>query len=60
MGRMFGPKTWDRIVEFFRPRGQSVTVGVWTVIGPFVIVYSINYAWVFIRWKMGKKFGSKR
>ena len=49
MGRTFGPKTWDRIVEIFRPRGQSVTVGVWTVMGPLVIIYSINYALVSIR-----------
>ena len=28
--------------------------------GPFVIIYSINYAWVFIRPEMGRKFGSKR
>ena len=60
MGRMFGPKTWDRIVEFLDHEGKSVTVGLWAVMVPFVIIYSINYAWVFIRWKMGKKFGSKR
>ena len=28
--------------------------------GPFVIIYSINYALVFIRLVMGKKFGSKK
>ena len=28
--------------------------------GPFVIIYSINYAFVFMRPVMGKKFGSKR
>ena len=28
--------------------------------GPFVIMYSINYALVFIRSVMGKKFGSKK
>ena len=28
--------------------------------GPFVIIYSINYALVFMRPVMGKKFGSKR
>ena len=28
--------------------------------GPFVIIYSINYALVFIRPVMGNKFGSKK
>ena len=28
--------------------------------GPFVIIYSINYALVVRRPEMGKKFGSKR
>ena len=28
--------------------------------GPFVIIYSINYALVFIRPVMSKKFGSKK
>ena len=28
--------------------------------GPFVIINSINYALVFIRPVMGKKFGSKK
>ena len=28
--------------------------------GPFVIIYSINYALVFIRPEMGKKFDSKK
>ena len=28
--------------------------------GPFVIIYSINYALVFIRPVMDKKFGSKK
>ena len=28
--------------------------------GPFVIIYSINYALVSKRPEMGKKFGSKR
>ena len=28
--------------------------------GSFVIIYGINYALVFIRPKMGKKFGSKK
>ena len=28
--------------------------------GPFVIIYSINYALVFMKPVMGKKFGSKK
>ena len=32
----------------------------WTAMGSFVIIYLINYALVFIRTEMGKKFGSKK
>ena len=31
-----------------------------TAMGSFVIIYLINYALVFIRPEMGKKFGSKK
>ena len=37
---------------------------IWTLLraamGSFVIIYLINYALVFIRPEMGKKFGSKK
>ena len=28
--------------------------------GVYMVIYGINYALVFIRYEMGKKFGSKR
>ena len=56
MGRLIGPKTWDRSVRIFGSRfGQSRHC-----YGSFVIIYSINYALEFMRPVMGKKFGSKK
>ena len=60
MGRLIGPKTWDRSVRIFGSRfGQSRhCYGLLWVF--FMIIYSINYALVFMRPVMGKKFGSKK
>ena len=59
MGRLIGPKTWDRSVRIFgADLGNLDTVT--DCYGSFVIIYSINYALVFMRLVMGKKFGSKK
>ena len=59
MGRLIGPKTWDRSVRIFGSRfGQSRHC--YGLLWVFVIIYSINYALEFMRPVMGKKFGSKK
>ena len=59
MGRMIGPKTWDRIVEFFLDFLDSREPPE-TVVGCCDGIYALSYVLVFIRPEMGKKFGSKK
>ena len=56
---MIGPKTWDRIVEFFLDFLDSREPPE-TDVGCYVGIYALSYVLVFIRPEMGKKFGSKK
>ena len=59
MSHMIGPKTWDRIVEFFLDFLDSREPPE-TDVGCYVGIYALSYVLVFIRPEMGKKFGSKK
>ena len=56
---MIGPKTWDRIVEFFLDFLDSREPPE-TVVGRYVGIYALNSVLVSRRPKMGMKFGSKK
>ena len=59
MGRLIGPKTWDRSVRFLgADLGNLDTVT--DCYGPFVIIYSINSDLVFIRPEMRMEIGSTK
>ena len=59
MGRMIGPKTWDRIVEFFLDFLDSREPPE-TDVGCYVGIYALNYVLVGRRPEMGMEFGSKK
>ena len=59
MGRMIGPKTWDRIVEFFLDFLDSREPPE-TDVGFYVGIYASNSVLVSRRPEMGMEFGSKK
>ena len=59
MGRMIGPKTWDRIVEFFLDFLDSREPQE-TYVGCYVGIYALNSVLVSRRPEMGMEFGSKK
>ena len=59
MGRMIGPKTWDRIVEFFLDSLDSCEPPE-TDVGCYVGIYALNSVLVSRRSEMGMEFGFKK
>ena len=59
MGRMIGPKTCDRIVEFFLGFLDSREPPE-TDVGCYVGIYALNSVLVSRRPEMGMEFGSKK
>ena len=59
MGRMIGPKTWDRIVELFLDFLDSREPPE-TDVGCYVRIYALNSFLVSRRPKMGMEFDSKK
>ena len=59
MGRMIGPKTWDRIVEFFLDFLDS-REPLETDVDCYVGIYALNFVLVSRRPEMGMEFGSKK
>ena len=59
MGCLIGPKTWDRIVEFFLDFLDSREPPE-TVVGCYVGIYALNSSLVTRRPEMGMEFGSKK
>ena len=59
MGRMIGPKTWDRIVEIFLDFLDSCEP-LETDVGCYVGIYALNSVLVIRRPEMGMEFGSKK
>ena len=59
MGRMIGPKTWDRIIEFFLDFLDSCEPPE-TDVGCYVGIYALNFVLVSRRLEMGMEFGSKK
>ena len=53
MGRLIGPKTWDRIVRIFGARLDSPR----TVWAACVVIYALNHVLVCMRPKMAMDFG---
>ena len=59
MGCLIGPKTWDRIVEFFLDSLDSREPPE-TVVGCYVGIYPLNSVLVSRRPEIGMEFGSKK
>ena len=59
MGRRIGPKTWDRIVEFFGDFWDSRECPE-TVVGCFVRIYALNSMLVCVRPGIAMEIGFKK